>query len=233
MNRYIKQLIEDLNRVAGDPPQKPHIEPPPHLEDDPVIAELALVPFKPIEEWTGIKKEVFPDMIYLNGDQCQQLNEAILRVFGSLNLSLDTVPSDIPPEILYEVLISNWDYPVQYLPSSGMDVEFCSGNPDTCPWGPYCSCGMPDDPDLYLAEEITEPCDLSKAGFEDEYFEELDGLYNDDGTKVDIDSIPLPSLCVICKLHMCDDQEENLLCLMNRNDQRNAKNFECGMFEKI
>ncbi len=60
------------------------------------------------------------------------------------------------------------------------------------------------------------------------------GIYNDDGTKVNEELIPLANLCVICKKNQIDDFMENLLCKMNRHDQRNdLKNFECGAFVKI
>jgi hypothetical protein len=141
MQRYIEQLIEDLAEVAKNPPPPAYIETPPHLDESPEIAELALVPFKPISEWTGIGPEVFPDMTDLSGDECDRVNEAIFKVFDSLGLTLVDAPSDIPPERLYEVLTTNWYHPVQYLPSSGMDLELCTGNPMTCPYGEYCDCG--------------------------------------------------------------------------------------------
>lgn len=60
------------------------------------------------------------------------------------------------------------------------------------------------------------------------------GIYNDDGTKVDESTIPVPNLCVVCKKHHSDDWEEDILCKLNRNDQRDdLDNFECGAFEKI
>jgi len=64
------------------------------------------------------------------------------------------------------------------------------------------------------------------------YHEEINGFYNDDGTKIDPDSVPVPGLCIICRKHQIDDWDENLLCLMNRNDQRNEPDFKCGAFEK-
>lgn len=63
--------------------------------------------------------------------------------------------------------------------------------------------------------------------------EEINGIYNDDGTKVDLQTIPLPSLCIICKKYQIDDWEENLLCQMNRHSQRNNEEFKCGAFEHI
>ncbi|HDR51547.1 MAG TPA: hypothetical protein ENN90_07995 [Mariniphaga anaerophila] len=81
MENYIRQLIEDLLAVAKNPPKPTWIEPPPHLEEDPVISELALVPFQTIEELTGIKQEAFPLMDQLQGDQWERVNEAIFKVF--------------------------------------------------------------------------------------------------------------------------------------------------------
>ena len=146
MQRYIEQLIEDLEQVAKIPPPPVYIEAPPHLEESPEIAELALVPFKPISEWTGIAPEVFPDMTDLSDDECKRVNETIFKVFDSLGLTLTDAPPDMPSEWLYEVLTTNWDHPVQYLPLSGMDLELCTGNPMTCPYGEYCDCG--DEPDF-------------------------------------------------------------------------------------
>lgn len=155
MEKYIEQLIEDLNRVANNPPPKPYIEAPPHLADYPDIAELALVPFKTIEELTGIKQEVFPDMVDLQGDQWKRINEAIFRVFESLKIELIDFPDEIPPEILYEVLTTNWQAEVQHLPSSGMDFELCTGDPQTCPYGEYCDCG--EEFDMYELPEKFAP----------------------------------------------------------------------------
>ncbi len=69
--------------------------------------------------------------------------------------------------------------------------------------------------------------------FEDFDFEEINGFYDDDGNKIDPHSIPVPSLCIICKKYQIDDWDENLLCQMNRNDQRNEPEFKCGAFKKL
>jgi len=156
MQHYIEQLIEDLEEVAKNPPSPVYIEAPPHLDGSPEIAELALVPFKPISEWTGIAPEVFPDMTDLSADECKRINETIFKVFDSLVLMLVDAPPDMPPEWLYQVLTTNWDHPVQYLLSSGMDLELCTGDPMTCPYGEYCDCG--EEPD-FLDEETSEIID--------------------------------------------------------------------------
>jgi len=60
----------------------------------------------------------------------------------------------------------------------------------------------------------------------------FNGFYSDDGELINPEIIPLPGLCLICKSHQDDDPEENLLCQMNRYDQRNNQDFKCGAFEK-
>ena len=60
------------------------------------------------------------------------------------------------------------------------------------------------------------------------------GIYYDDGTKVDESLIPVPNLCVICKKHNTNNFMNNILCKLNRNDQRDdLDNFECHNFVKI
>ena len=60
----------------------------------------------------------------------------------------------------------------------------------------------------------------------------INGFYDDDGNKINPDSVPVPGLCLICKRYDDTDPEENLLCLMTRFDQKGEDEFECGAFEK-
>jgi hypothetical protein len=57
------------------------------------------------------------------------------------------------------------------------------------------------------------------------------GIFEDDGNPINSPSIPMPGLWVLCKLDDDSDPEENLLCSLNRFDQRNEKEFKCGTFE--
>lgn len=85
-----------------------------------------------------------------------------------------------------------------------------------------------------LLEDEKELNEIISRPEEPEAFPDfMDGLFNDDGTRIEPESISLPCLCVICKMYQDDDPEENLLCLVNRFDQRNDDDFKCGMFEKI
>ena len=55
--------------------------------------------------------------------------------------------------------------------------------------------------------------------------EDIDGYYLDDGTKIDPNLIAKPSLCVSCVFD--DDPEEEILCILNRIDQRDDPEFKC------
>ena len=61
--------------------------------------------------------------------------------------------------------------------------------------------------------------------------EEINGYYDDDGNKINLDLFSKPGLCLICKKNDCPGEEE-LLCNLNRLDQRNSKEFICHAFEK-
>ena len=63
--------------------------------------------------------------------------------------------------------------------------------------------------------------------------EEINGFYDDDGNKLNPSLYPNPQLCLSCKLNDCGDEEEEILCTLNRLDQRHEKEFRCGMYENI
>jgi len=60
--------------------------------------------------------------------------------------------------------------------------------------------------------------------------DEINGFYNDDGTKINPELVPKPSLCITCKK---DDmgREEEILCILNRSDQKGEDDFICGAYE--
>jgi hypothetical protein len=89
---------------------------------------------------TKIDEKVFPAMDLLSAGDAVRVNQAILGLLESIGVEIIDIPENIPPELLYNILISNWDQPVQYLPSSGYDLELCTGDPQSCPYGGFCDC---------------------------------------------------------------------------------------------
>lgn len=60
----------------------------------------------------------------------------------------------------------------------------------------------------------------------------ISGFYNDDGTPVDVNSIPKPCLCVICKKNRSEGMEE-ILCILTRADQKDNNEFNCFGYTPI
>ncbi|MEK6742169.1 MAG: UPF0158 family protein [Nitrospirota bacterium] len=58
----------------------------------------------------------------------------------------------------------------------------------------------------------------------------ISGYFNDDGTEINPDLVPKPGLCLTCKKDNVGGQEE-ILCMLTRNDQKGGKVFECGAYE--
>ena len=61
----------------------------------------------------------------------------------------------------------------------------------------------------------------------------INGIFDDDGFMINMDSIKKPELCMTCFKNFIDDWDENLLCDMNRADQRNENEFKCYAYEKL
>lgn len=61
---------------------------------------------------------------------------------------------------------------------------------------------------------------------------EFNGIYDDDGNKINPNLFPTPGLCITCKSYDVGDWEENVLCNLNRHDQRNITDFKCGAYVK-
>jgi hypothetical protein len=62
--------------------------------------------------------------------------------------------------------------------------------------------------------------------------DDISGFYNDDGTKINTEFIPKPSLCVACKKNRAEEEEE-ILCILTRIDQKDSIDFECDAYEPI
>ena len=58
------------------------------------------------------------------------------------------------------------------------------------------------------------------------------GFFDDDGNRIDPKDIPVPDLCRSCISFNSDDREDHILCNLNRLDQKDEKDFECGAYEK-
>jgi hypothetical protein len=349
MDRYIQQLIEDLEAAAQSRPKTFYFMDLMVFFNDQSEEEKAMIPFKTIEELTGIKQEAFPNFNDLHGRNWKAVLNAVFEVLNSLNIKLVDAPIGMPKGWLYDAITSNWQHPVQYLPESAIDFELCTNDPETCPYGVYCDCGkegfveIVEIPEKYEAfvPQMARAIDtgmvcflhadtlglktITQAEYEDGNYEinifakffmveplqkyelfdmmetftyglfneslqeklfgalssknrmgrfnaivlhteekqkwldfkqewleahvrgtiwqeinyndalpeGVNGFFNDDGSRIDPSTVPIPSHCMLCKSFYTGDAEDNTLCVLNRNDQRNEPDFKCGNYESI
>jgi len=55
--------------------------------------------------------------------------------------------------------------------------------------------------------------------------------FDDDGNELDPTGVPMPKMCMMCEKR--DDPDEDILCNLNRLDQRNEQDFRCGAFVSL
>ncbi len=58
----------------------------------------------------------------------------------------------------------------------------------------------------------------------------ISGFFDDDGFEINTDLIKKPSLCITCIKD--DDPKEEIMCNMNRYDQKDNKDFVCFAYKK-
>ena len=60
--------------------------------------------------------------------------------------------------------------------------------------------------------------------------EQYGGFYDDNGNKINPDLSPRPQLCMSCRKNDLGGMEE-ILCTLNRLDQKDSDEFICGAYE--
>ena len=56
-------------------------------------------------------------------------------------------------------------------------------------------------------------------------------FYRDDGTEINPELVLKPSLCITCKKD--DNLNEEILCILTRDDQKDEVDFICDAYEQI
>jgi len=62
-----------------------------------------------------------------------------------------------------------------------------------------------------------------------ENHEPIQGFFRDDGTPINPELVPKPSLCILCRKD--DDPSEEIPCILTRADQQGSSEFICDAFE--
>ncbi len=165
MERYVEQVIQDLNSITEKENGQNKIPDNIDIRSAVDIKQLTENPFVTIEQLSGINQTVFPDHIDMDGIQIRKILKAMLELLDAYKLKVH-YPKKLPFEWKYETLKDGWDTTyVKHLPGSGDDIDFCTGDPMTCPNGEYCDCNEENedpefDDDLPLNSDESDDIEL-------------------------------------------------------------------------
>ena len=87
----------------------------------------------------GLRQELFPSADKLTDEQLDKLSDAILRLWATYNYTA-IFPEKTPARIIYPLLILRMHEPTLLFEHGNMGIEFCEYDPQTCPFGEYCTC---------------------------------------------------------------------------------------------
>lgn len=59
------------------------------------------------------------------------------------------------------------------------------------------------------------------------------GMFNDDGTPMNISDDPIPAMCLVCKNYKKGDTDDHVLCALNQSNQNSGETFHCFQFHPI
>jgi hypothetical protein len=247
MEHYLEQLMEDLQQAKLKFKPTNPLWKEGNPDDDLESVDFSQVEkyenneVTPISEITGIDQEQLPPVEKLNQEQQAFLAAGLEELLQHFHFELD-FPRDYPMHLRYAFIRKIWSEEQVAVTWGTIHIEFCDYNEENCPFQGYCHiCDDYLDMQKYKIDSSRKIDDTEVSDNEQYPFD----IYDDDnpvmfdinelndahGNKIDLASIPLPSLCLICNKYRIDDWDENLLCLMNRNDQSGQPNFMCGAFE--
>ena len=158
-----------------------------------------------IERLSGLEKIYFPPVEKLSHEQLQNLLDAMVAFLESKNYVVNLYHR-MPIERTYQKLLDKWTDEIDHVENGLLGLIFCPENLDECDIREFCGCcfeGDPSDIPVY------------------------NGIYDDDGNKIDRLSIPMPDLCLNCESFLDDDWEENMLCDLTRADREEGEEFVC------
>lgn len=173
--KYINQLIQDI-KAAHKKPNDPLSAKPSSSNDQDQGMDAH---FKEVENYLDFDYENeptfgqlidmeairFPKAELLNDDQLQRLLSAFNELLDSYNVSVD-MPKEIAPNTKYSISLGILDEAIFLSDDGHTGWDFCSSEPQSCPYGEHCYCIDMDaefDRNIKEAEEflndIIEECD--------------------------------------------------------------------------
>jgi len=159
-----------------------------------------------MERFSRVEKICFPPVEKLSHKQIQDLVNAIIALLKE-NKYIVNVPARLPIELTYQKMLEKWTDEIYYVDSGLHGLDFCPENLDDCDLHKWCD---------WCFEVGVDTIPV------------YNGIYDDDGNKINVLDIPVPDLCLSCENFLDNDWDENLLCNLSRAEKREeGEEFVC------
>jgi len=144
MERYLKQLIEDLHQISNNVNSSDSTKDEPindeesfyrHIEDVETYLHGDEIP---ISETTGILPEQLPPSEKLSEKQKAQLAVELERFLEHFHFALD-FPHNYPNHLRYRFIKKFWTEKHPAMQYSTTHIEFCNYEKENCPFPGYCT----------------------------------------------------------------------------------------------
>jgi len=170
MHPYTPHLLADLEKAKENKPDKPNLRvlypdhPAMDYEGLEYIAEWELGPMKPLKDWLGIEKEIFPPAEQLEDEDLEKVIDSFLELLQHFNHDV-ILPDQMPFSQIYTLLVDYLDEETQNISEGSMVMDFCSGTPEGCQLGEFCSCKDLNFDDFKINNSNDSPEDYKELPF--------------------------------------------------------------------
>lgn len=141
MQRYVEQLIEDINsRIADAPPVTDYSVILDEVELEEILAteESADVRKTTIAEVVGIERMFLPPVEKLKAADVTPLSDAVSRLWKAFHLH-PMFPENVPLQLRYSCLREHWEDEIIADFNGEICIDICNYQCDNCPLEQYCS----------------------------------------------------------------------------------------------
>jgi hypothetical protein len=138
MHHYLAHLISDMHLAAGRVPLSLVA---PGEFDPGYMMELEESPEKPMSQWFGLEKELFPPSERLTAEQLEMMASEFEKLWAAFSF-MPSFHEGLPAKRRYELMRDYLDHPCQHWPGGWVHhFEFCDYEPENCPFGiEFCKC---------------------------------------------------------------------------------------------
>lgn len=163
MQRYMEQLIEDIQESAKNRDQHMQEIPPGVYNVPEHLAHLPVIPARKAYQWFNLSLDAFPDADKWNEYQLLYMCVILRSLFEHYHINVE-LPNDLPYDRVYAYLLKALDTYTTVEPDGSNLISFCSGDPETCPFSDYCY------------KEDTGHCDTWTIGYHWDAYIELEEM---------------------------------------------------------